>query len=92
MPQNLGGIALPFAVLGIAALHSCYLSGGNQIFKFLHAADDAGRCVLAEGHLLHDGEDILQLNFGRIELGDVTLAHGQEILVTITRLLSMSSR
>ncbi len=67
MSQNLGGIAPPFAVLGVASLLSVDFAGGNQVFQLLYAAYDFRGRIFAECLSLHDTKDILQHDFGGID-------------------------
>ena len=75
MPQNLGGIALPFTVLRIASFLCIDLPRGYQGLKLLGAAYNLRGRVLAKCQPLHHAEDILQHDRFGIDRCNQTLPH-----------------
>ena len=75
MSQNLCGIALPFAVLGIAALHCRDLPGRDEVLEFLNTSDDLCRNVFAESLVLQREEDILKHDFSGIDRCNLEPSH-----------------
>lgn len=60
MPQNLGSVAEPFAVLRFAWLIGIYLSGGDEVCEPLFTTDNVHGILLSESKVRHYGENILQ--------------------------------
>lgn len=75
MPQNLGGIALPFAVLSIASLFGLYLARGYQGFQLLGTTYYLRGRVLAECLSLHNAHDVLKHDRFGIDRRHQTLSH-----------------
>lgn len=75
MPQNLGGIALPFTVLRIASFLCIDLPRGYQGLKLLGTPYYLRGCVLAEGLTLHNAHDVLQHDRFGIYRRHQTLSH-----------------
>lgn len=48
MPQNLGCVAEPFAVLRLARLCRLYLAGGDKVCELLLSADNVHGILLAK--------------------------------------------
>lgn len=75
MPQNLGGIALPFAVLRIASFLCMDLPRGYQGLKLLGTTYYLRGRVLAEGLTLHNAHDVLKHDRFGIDRRHQTLSH-----------------
>lgn len=75
MPQNLGAIALPFAVLRIASFLRMDLPRGYQGLKFLGTTYYLRGRVLTECLTLHHAHDVLQHDRFRIDRRNQTLSH-----------------
>ena len=58
MLQDLREVKTPLTTLTISFAGARHLSGNEQPFQFLFAADYAGGFALADGHPLRHGEDV----------------------------------
>ena len=60
MPQNLGSVTEPFAVLRLAWLSGLYLAGSDKVCELLLSADNVHGILLAKSKVRHYCENILQ--------------------------------
>ena len=60
MPQNLGQVKTPLTTLTVSFAGARPLTGNEQPFQFLFAADYAGGFALADGHPCGHCEDVLK--------------------------------
>lgn len=90
VPEHVGRVAIPFAVLLLCRLLGCYLPLGYEGLQLLHSADYTGSRVLAERHARHRQIDVLQLYCLGVDRLDETPCHSQEVLVTTMQPFSMS--
>lgn len=90
VPEHVGRVAVPFAVLLLRRLVGGYLPLGYEGLQLLHSADYTGGSILAERHTRHRQIDVLQLYGLGIDRIYKTPRHGQEVLVTTMQPFSMS--
>lgn len=66
MPEHLGGVTLPFTVLGVATPIHIYLAGNYQLHEPLFATDYKCGRIFGERYALQRQIDVFELNLGNI--------------------------